>query len=101
MQGYFTTNKVFLAHPNKKIANQKNKISFTDKIPTYFNTLSIWQLVNFALLTFSASPNWWIHLDDSHFVYLFFINNHYPPGRIRNSLRSALLWQIGETSAPL
>jgi hypothetical protein len=56
VQGYFTSHSDFFALGFMKIANQKNKIYCTARISKYFNTPSIGQLVNFALLTFSAVP---------------------------------------------
>ena len=56
MQVFLTQHTNNLALETEKLASQKDKIYFTDKISKYSNTSSICRLVNYALLTFSAGP---------------------------------------------
>ena len=56
MQSFLTQHTNNLALEIEKFASQKDKIYFTDKISKYSNTSLIRQLVNYALLTFSADP---------------------------------------------
>ncbi len=55
MQNFLRQNTNNLAFETDKVANQKAKIYFTDKISKYSNTSSICRLENYALLTFLAS----------------------------------------------